>query len=103
MALTKRHLQKLKAAEEKDKKAVFNSILAAQGTTVCSRVRAMKASRDAGKPFLQAPRKSTQPSKPRPRPAKKRAKTADPCENVTTVNKLIKCMEKCCKSFDGKK
>jgi hypothetical protein len=93
MSETKRKLDKvlkrIDGMRATERNLVFKEALKSQSRVVCAHVQALKASRKAGLEKLKqfSPRrKSTQPSRP--------------CDNVTTVNQLIKCLESCCKKFE---
>lgn len=117
-----RVLKRIDRLHDRERALVFQDALRSRSADVCAHVEALKASRRAGlkklkeyssgarapksgSPPAAAPaRKSTQPSAKRkaaasaasaPAPAPARA-----CDDITTVNKLINCLESCCKKFD---
>ena len=79
-------LKRIDGMRAKERNLVFKEALKSQSRVVCAHVQALKASRKAGLEKL----KQFSPSRQPPRP----------CDNVRTVNQLIKCLESCCKKFE---
>ena len=73
-------------------------VLEKGGQTVCGLVDALKK-----KASFRA-KKTSKPAKVKPKPVKKSAKhpgatrrpAKDPCEDISTARKLIRCLDKCC-------
>ena len=113
-----RVMKRIEKLHDQERKLVFQNAMENQSANVCAHVQALKEGRKVGLEKLKeysskskskstststttkakpkaATRKSTSPS-----PKSTTKKTAAPCDEVSTVNKLIKCMETCCKNFD---
>ena len=116
-----RVMKRIEKLHDQERKLVFQNAMENQSANVCAHVQALKEGRKVGLEKLKeysskskskststsastttkakpkaATRKSTSPS-----PKSTTKKTAAPCDDVSTVNKLIKCMETCCKKFEG--
>jgi hypothetical protein len=105
----------------------YRTILGKQSRTVCTRARALAASREAGRKQLRemraktqstkkptganktktssvtSPKKSTPKSQPKKQPRKNKTHTrseSDPCKNVKSVDALVTCLNKCCTTYD---
>ena len=90
-------------AMEQTKKRIEASnddrVLEKGGQTVCGLVYALKKKASSSSKNKQS--KSMPKPKPKPKPAKKKGakiKTPgrDPCEDISTARKLIRCLDKCC-------
>ena len=122
-----RVMKRIEKLHDQERKLVFQHAMENQSANVCAHVQALKEGRKVGLEKLKeysstskskstsastsaskststttkakskaATRKSTSPS-----PKSTTKKTAAPCDDVSTVNKLIKCLETCCKKFEG--
>lgn len=123
-AKLKKVLARIEDLHDAERKAVFDDAMKSQSSTVCAHVAALKASRAAGldklREFSSAAKrpsrvaaagkkkkaaatadKKKKAAAATPDKKKKKKAAALPCEDVTTVNKLIRCLETCCKKFES--
>ena len=119
-------LDRIDELHEAEREKVFAAAMAAQSGLVCAHVAALKASREAGlqklREYSRNTKKASAPAKAAEAGKAGKGKAAEgsadakgkgaakavapskpkkgPCEGVTTVNKLIKCLESCCAKYD---
>lgn len=92
-------------AMEQTKKRIEASnddrVLEKGGHTVCGLVEALKKKASSSSKNKQSKSKPKPKTKPQANPAKKtgakrKTPSRDPCEDISTARKLIRCLDKCC-------
>lgn len=105
----KKLVSKVKKEEDRQRSKVVDSFVKERGMSVCQAVKAIRASQAAGRKEIRKIREEEgykkPKSKPRPTSGKKTSTSTkksvkkNPCKAPNTPGQLIRCMEKCCKSF----